>query len=91
MQIPPTVPPPAASSDAKLRQAAEELETQFLAEMLKTTGLGDAPQGFDGGHGEEHFSSLLVQERARAMVAGGGIGLAESLFNALKGRQDGRN
>lgn len=71
----------------RLRAAAEQLEAGFLAEMLKAAGL-DRPveQGFGGGEGEQHFASFLVDAQAQALVRAGGIGLAESLFEALKGR-----
>lgn len=79
------------STAQPLRAAAEQLEAQFLTQMLKDTGLGATPTAFGGGAGEGHFSSLLVEERARAMVSAGGIGLAESIFNALKGGGYGRD
>jgi len=75
--------------DAKLRHAAEELEANFLAEMLKSAGLGKSRESFGGGIGEEQFSSFLRQSQAEALVDRGGIGLAQSLFEALKDRQDG--
>lgn len=75
--------------DAKLMQAAKDLEASFLAEMLKSAGLGETRDSFGGGAGEDQFSSFLVQEQARAMVDAGGIGLAQSLFEALKERADG--
>ena len=71
-----------------MREAADELETQFLAEMLKSAGFGEARESFGGGVGEEQFASFLRQEQAREMVQTGGVGLAESIFNALK-RMDG--
>lgn len=74
--------------DARLMEAAQELEATFLAEMLKSAGLGDMPTSFGGGAGEEQFGSFLRMEQARAMVGAGGIGLAESLFEALKERAD---
>lgn len=76
-------------NDQALRQAAEELEAGFLAEMLKSAGLGKTSDHFGGGAGEEQFASFLVEEQARQMVRAGGIGLAESLFYALKGEADG--
>lgn len=75
--------------DAKLMQAAQELEANFLAEMLKAAGLGEMPEAFGGGAGEEQFASFLRLEQARGMVEAGGIGLAQSLFEALKERADG--
>ena len=72
--------------DQALRQAAEKLEAGFLAEMLKSAGVGKTRDTFGGGAGEDQFSSFMVEEQARMMVAAGGIGLAEQLFEALKAR-----
>lgn len=81
-------PPPAGGgasrADTALRQAAQELEATFLAEMLKAAGLGETPEAFGGGAGEDQFASFLRMEQARAMAAQGGIGLSEALFEALK-------
>lgn len=73
-----------SAQDVKLRNAAEKLEAGFLAEMLKSAGLGQSRDAFGGGAGEDQFSSFLVQEQAMAMVKAGGIGLAEALFDSLK-------
>lgn len=65
----------------KLRAAAEALEGAFLTQMLKA-----APQGagsFGGGVGEEQFASFLQEAQAKQLVKAGGVGLSESLFNAL--------
>lgn len=80
--------PTTAKEDARLRDAAIELEANFLAEMLKNAGVGKSPNGFDGGAGEDQFASYLRLEQAREMARSGGIGLAESLFNALKEAQN---
>ncbi|WP_037914808.1 rod-binding protein [Sulfitobacter sp. 20_GPM-1509m] len=77
---------PTAQADAELRAVADQLEAGFLAEMLKSAGFGQARDSFGGGAGEDQFSSFLVQAQAEKMVAAGGIGLSESLFQALKGR-----
>lgn len=75
-------------ADAKLRDAAQKLEATFLAEMLKSAGLGAMRQTFGGGAGEEQFASFLREEQAREMVEAGGIGLAQALFEAMKVRMD---
>ena len=72
-----------------LREVARKLEASFLAEMLNSAGFGKPRAAFGGGPGEEQFGSFLRQAQAREMVAAGGIGLAESLYQALKERQDG--
>ena len=94
--IRPVAPPPLpTSTDKALREAAQQLEASFLAEMLKSAGLGTSRQGFGGGAGEDQFASFLVQEQAMAMVRAGGIGLSESIYEALKEQkndlQDGYN
>lgn len=71
-----------------LRAAAEQLEAGFLAEMLKSAGLGNTSPSFGGGAGEDQFASFLRQAQAERMVAAGGIGLAENLYLALKERQN---
>jgi Rod binding domain-containing protein len=73
--------------DALLRKA-KELEAGFLAEMLAHGGLGENPDGFGGGIGEDHFASFLRAEQARLMVDRGGIGLAEVLFRAMSEVRD---
>lgn len=73
----------------QLREVARDLEASFLAEMLRYAGSAATRTSFGGGAGEEQFSSFLRTEQARAMAQGGGIGLAESLFNALVARDGG--
>lgn len=70
--------------ETAMRQAAQELEATFLAEMLKPMGAGASRDSFGGGLGEEHFTTFLLQEESRAMVQAGGVGLAESIFQAMK-------
>ena len=76
-----------AAKDPRLMDVAQKLEANFLAEMFKAAGVGEARQSFGGGAGEDHFSSFLVQEYADATVAAGGIGLAETIYRALVQRE----
>ena len=84
MQLPPITPD--LSREAILRTKAQELEAAFLAEMLSYTGMDKQSESFSGGHGEEQFTSFLRQEHAIAIVAKGGVGLAEMLFRSLTAR-----
>ena len=77
-----------ATRERALRGAAEKLEATFLSEMLKAAGLGKSRSAFGGGAGEEQFASFLRQAQAEVMVKSGGIGLAESLYLALKEKAD---
>jgi Rod binding domain-containing protein len=84
-----TSPPTPDKTDARLMEAAQKLEATFLAEMLKSAGVGEPRDMFGGGAGEEQFSSFLRQAQSEEMVKAGGIGLAEHLFDALKERMNG--
>ncbi|MEP2640203.1 rod-binding protein [Roseobacter sp.] len=81
-------PTPMSPQDKALKEVAQKLEASFLAEMLKSAGLGKTSEHFGGGAGEDQFSSFLVEEQAMQMVKAGGIGLSESLFDALKEKQN---
>ena len=87
--VPPFVKGVPPNLDAKLLAAAQQLEATFLGEMLKSAGLDANDGAFGGGIGEEQFSSYLRQAQAKEMVAAGGIGLAESLYDAMRARSDG--
>ncbi|EBA08580.1 rod-binding protein [Sagittula stellata] len=89
MELTPDLPLSARGSEQNLRAAALELEANFLAEMLKAAGVGETPEGFGGGAGEDQFSSLLRLEQARRMAATGGVGLTEMIFETLKERANG--
>lgn len=83
-QVARTSPSQITRNDQALRDAADKMEANFLAEMLKSAGLGETSSEFGGGAGEDQFASFLVQEQAMMMVKAGGIGLSEALFEALK-------
>ena len=90
--LPPVAPcspplPPRPAPDP-MREAAIALEATFLAEMLKSAGLGRGADAFGGGAGEDQFASFLLHEQATAMARAGGIGLAETIHLALRERAD---
>ncbi len=68
---------------------AKEMEANFLSEMLGYASVGKTSETFGGGIGEDQFASFLRAEQAKAIVQKGGIGLAESLFNAMTERANG--
>ncbi len=72
-----------------LRQAAEQFEAVFLAEMLApmfdaldTDGLGG------GGMGEQIFRPMLVERYAEAISRAGGVGIADSVVRELMRLQE---
>lgn len=82
----PPSPGATAGPEARLRAAAAALEARFLAEMLGHAGLGESAGAAPGGIGEEQFASLLREAQAKAIVAQGGIGLAERIVRSLAAR-----
>jgi len=89
LSIPPkvsaeTIQKPGVGRNDDLWNTALQLETSFLSEMLKNTGLAKTSASFGGGVGEAQFSSLMVDQHAKSLVDGGGIGLAEAVFKSLQ-------
>ena len=76
-----------AQRDPRVLALAQKLEAQFLAEMLKSGGVGQGRESFGGGAGEDQFSSFLTQEYATAAVEAGGIGLSEAIYQAIVGKE----
>ncbi|WP_417523447.1 rod-binding protein [Marinovum sp.] len=89
--IPPTsLPAPGPSVDPpEMKMVAQDLESTFLAEMLKSAGFGKQPESFNGGVGEEQFSSFLVRAQADAMVQAGGLGLTELFVKSMLEAENG--
>lgn len=93
MQVPAPTDKPSPLSPARsalLMKKAQEMETAFLSEMLSYTGLDAQKGAFSGGVGEDQFASFLRDTQAKAMVAHGGIGLSQTIFNALARRDHGK-
>ncbi|WP_309090301.1 rod-binding protein [Phenylobacterium sp.] len=65
---------------AKIREAAEQFEAQFLSVMLQPMFEGTEPDGmFSGGAGETMFRSLMTEAMGKQMTKAGGIGLADTV------------
>ncbi len=73
---------------SQIKAAAVELEATFLAEMLKSAGLGKTSQSFGGGAGEDQFASFLTQHQARQLARAGGVGLSEVLITSMMEKTD---
>ena len=81
--LPQTAPTRPPNETKQLHAAAEQLEAQFIAEMLKAVDIGQARDSFGGGIGEEQFASMLRDQLASALSGNGGFGLTEPLFQAM--------
>lgn len=65
--------------------AAQQLEGQFVAEMLKAAGFGK-PSDFFKSAGEDHFQSFLIDAQSEALTQTTSFGLSEHIFRALMER-----
>ena len=73
----------------KIQEKAEEFEAVFLATMLGPMFEGIETDGpFGGGHGEEVFRSLMLQEYGKVMAKRGGIGLADHIMQSMLAAQE---
>ena len=81
----PSAPPD--RGQARLHRLSQEFEAAFLAQMLAAAGLARGADGFGGGIGEEQMQSFVIDAKARAIAASGGIGLAETVFRYLAAKE----
>lgn len=72
------------ASQGRILEAAEDFEAIFLTQMLqhmyadiKTDGI------FGGGHAEETWRSLLLDEYGKVMAQAGGVGITENIQREL--------
>lgn len=75
--------PRAAPVPAELREAAEEFEAVFLAQLLATMSRGLVGEGPLGGGDSDPFRNLLNQEVARTISRAGGIGVADTVLQEM--------
>ena len=74
----------AAPDPDHLRDTTREFEEVFLAQMLQPMLSGLTPEEpFGGGPGEDIWQSMLVKEYGKAIVAGGGIGIADAVMREI--------
>jgi len=77
-QLPGAVPQ--GADRAQVRRAAEEFESVFLAQFLGAMWEEvEVDETFGGGHGEQVFRGMLLNEYAREMSKAGGLGIADHL------------
>jgi len=75
----------------QMRKVAKDFEAVFISQMLQPMfkNLGaEAP--FGGGHGEDVWRSMQVQEYGKAITEAGGIGIAEKVMREMIQMQEAR-
>jgi peptidoglycan hydrolase FlgJ len=77
----PTAPRLARGADmSAVKKAADEFEGMFLSQMLgHMFDSVEVDPLFGGGHGEEMFRSMLINEYGKSMVKAGGLGLSAQI------------
>ena len=65
---------------AAVREAAEQFESVFLAQMMAPMfdGLGE-DELFGGGPSTQIYRSMMVQEYGKAIARTGGVGIADAV------------
>lgn len=77
---------------AKFEEAAQDFEAVFMAEMMKPMFEGiEISEPFGGGHAEEIFRKMMLQEYGKMMAASGGIGLSAQVREEMIKMQEERD
>lgn len=74
---------PESAQHRKLRKATKAFEAIFVKELLKVATPKMAKGLFGGGMAEEFFQDFMLDERSKAIVDGGGVGLAKVLEDEI--------
>lgn len=86
----PQVNTAATRNHAKARQTAEEFESVYLSTVLSSMFSGISTEApFGGGHAEETYRGLLIEEYGKSISQAGGIGIADSIYRELISIQEG--
>lgn len=80
--------PGRAKEETKLKEACQQFEQMYLQQMFtqmrKASKMGGGEGGLGNSQGEEMFTGMLDQERAKTWSQEGGVGLANLLFQQMK-------
>lgn len=76
--------PRQTADEAAAREAAEEFEAVFLAQMMAHMFEGISTDGlFSGGQAEQVYRSILVNEYGRIAAKSGGLGIADQVMSEI--------
>ena len=72
------------TSPEAIRGKAEDFEAVFFTQMLQQMYAGiEVDENFGGGHAEETWRSLLMDEYGKVIVKAGGVGIADQVEREL--------
>ena len=76
------------SYNKDLQEVAEEFESLFLNEMLKRANAAKLAKSILSNDEQETYTSLLNQERAKAIAKSQSFGIAEALVNQFSSKHN---
>lgn len=77
-----------AQQATKIREQAKQYEIVFVAKMLEqAVPKGEEGMLFGGGHGNDIYRSMMIEQYAEAMVDDGGLGLTDQLAKEILNRR----
>ncbi len=75
-----------SSREQRLRESCEGFESLFIQKLWQQMRATVPKEGYLHSRDEEMYQSMFDQELAKKMASAGGIGLADMLFDQLKGQ-----
>jgi peptidoglycan hydrolase FlgJ len=82
--------PSGGDTPRTLREATEEFESLFVAQMMRSMRSTVPDSGLLGaGGGQQIFREMLDHELSRRAAYSGGFGIGEMLYRQLGGTEDG--
>jgi Rod binding domain-containing protein len=80
---------PATSDPAAAKKAGENFESFFLSQVFENMFSGvDTDSMFGGGHAEQIYRSLLLQQYSKVAAKSGGIGIADAVQREILRAQE---
>lgn len=78
--------------DPKIVGAAKEFEAVFISEMMSHMFEGiQTDKMFGGGHGEDMFRSMMINEYGKKIASGNGIGISTEIQKMMVQMQQHNN
>lgn len=72
------------TKNSDMKKAAQDFEAMFVSQMMNTMFEGvEVDPVFGGGHGEEMFRSMLVNEYSQQIAHGPGLGISDQIQKAM--------
>lgn len=80
---------PSLKNGMSVDKAAQDFEAMFLSQMLSMMWEGvEVDPNFGGGHGEEMFRSMMIEQQGKLIVRAGGVGIARHVKDAMLHMQE---